>query len=485
MPESAPVQLTNTLSRRVEPLEPISPGEIKLYTCGPTVYNFAHIGNFRSFLFADVLRRVLEYNGYKVHQVRNITDVGHLTNDELGTGIDKIEASARAQNMAPLDLASYYTDAFLADARRLNLLEPEQSPKATDYVPSMIQLIERLIAEGYAYESHGSVYFEVSKFPGYGRLSGNSVDDLIAGSRVEIEDGKRAPADFALWKAAGPDKLMRYPSPWGEGVPGWHVECSAMAMDLLGDEIDIHTGGEDHVFPHHEDEIAQSEAATGKPFARLWMHGAFLQLPKPETAGEGEKMSKSSGKVFLVQDMVDRGIHPLAYRYFTFEAHYRTPQTFSWEALEGAQNALRGMWEAVALLHQESAEVEEPGMAATEYQRQFLEAINRDLDVPGAVAVAHAVIRSKLPPGQKLALLYDFDRVLGLDLEIMARRLSEITPEQQGMIDERAKARAAKDFARSDALRDGLAQAGVEVRDTPMGQRWIRRDVFAQAAPVA
>lgn len=463
------------MGHRVEEFQPLEPGRVKLYTCGPTVYSYQHIGNFRAFIFADTLRRVLEYNGLQVHHVRNITDVGHLTNDTLGTGVDKMEAAARQQNMTPYDIARYFTEIFHRDAELLNIIPPTCEPRATEFIPPMIQLTETLVDRGHAYPQDGSVYFEVSTFPRYGQLSGNTVDELIAGARVEVGEGKRSPADFALWKRAEPDKIMRWQSPWGEGVPGWHLECSAMAINLLGEEIDIHTGGEDHVFPHHEDEIAQSEAATGKTFARYWMHNAFLQLPGDE------KMSKSLGNIFTVSDLQERGIHPLSLRYFIFQAHYRTPLSFAWEALEAAQTALYRVFEAAAELVQAADPADEVGSTAEAYRSTFHEAVNRDLDLPGALATLHGVLGSKIEPAEKLRLIDDFDRVLALDILPTARLLGEIGESQQQLLDRRSAARASRDWAASDELRSELAAGGLDVKDTPAGQRWLRRDVLPRS----
>ena len=444
-----------------------------MYNCGPTVYSDVHIGNLRcGYVFADVVRRVLEYNGFEVKQVRNITDVGHLTRDDVDQGEDKIEAAARRSGRNPYEISRAYTEKFWCDANRLNLLKPTAEPKATEYIPSMIRLIERLIDRGHAYPAETGVYFDVSTFPSYGNLSGNSVEDLIAGKRVEVDEGKRSPADFALWKSAGPDKLMRWESPWGWGVPGWHLECSAMVFDLLGEQIDIHTGGVDNLFPHHEDEIAQSEGATGKRFVNIWLHGEFLQL-----AGD-EKMSKSKGNIYTVSDLVADGIHPLSYRYFTFQAHYRTKLSFNWDALEAAQTALCKLWELSAELTQSS----DPAAKLAEAEpirARFHDAINRDLDLPGAIAVLHeAMGEKKLPASQKLALLQDFDRVLGLDFLEIGRRLSSVTSEQRGLLDRRATARADKDWSEADSLRSRLAEMGLEVKDTSIGQRWVRRDLL-------
>lgn len=467
-----PIFVTNTRGKKLEELQPLDPDKVRLYSCGPTVYQYAHIGNFRAYIFADTLRRMLEYNGYEVLHVRNITDVGHLTNDTLNTGADKIEEMARKENVTPWDIASHYIEAFERDAAQLNLKRPDHAPRATEFIAPMIELTESLIKHEHAYQSNGDVYYDVSKFPAYGQLSGNSVDDLIAGARVEVGEGKRNPADFALWKSAGPDKPMKWESPWGEGVPGWHIECSAMSMNLLGEQLDIHTGGIDNIFPHHEDEIAQSEAATGKQFVRYWMHSAWLH------SAAAEKMSKSKGNICTISDLVEHGVHPYAYRYFTFQAHYRTPLNFSWEALEAAQTSLLRVWESIAELTQasEAIRIDEESAA---YQERFHEAINRDLDMSSAVAILHEVLGSKLSSEQKLGLVQEFDRVLGLELIPIAKKLSETTEEQQRLLAERAKSRSQKDWANSDRLRVELRQRGLDVKDTPAGQRWVRNDFLA------
>ena len=473
-----PLYLTNSLGRKLEEFVPIDPPRVTMYSCGPTVYSYAHIGNLRAYLFADSLRRVLLYNGYQVTMVRNITDVGHLTNDTLDEGLDKIEEAAHRENLTPWDIAERVTRVFLRDCDRLNIQRPEEMPRATQFIGPMIGLVQRLIDQGYGYESGGNVYYEVSKFPRYGELSGNSVSQLISGARVEVDEEKRSPADFALWRNAEPDKIMRWESPWGEGVPGWHLECSAMAIDLLGEQLDIHVGGIDHLFPHHEDEIAQSESATGKPFVRYWLHNAFLQM-----TGDA-KMSKSLGNVFLLQDVVERGIHPLALRYFSFQAHYRTSLNCSWEALEAAGVALERAWQQVAELLQEAGpptgdHARQVLEEADLYQVQFHEAINHDLELPRAVAVLHDMLGAKLPAKYKLALLEDFDRVLGLDLLKTARRLLDVTPEQQQLLHERAAARKEKSWARSDQLRSQLQEWGIDVKDAPHGQYWINRSALA------
>lgn len=474
MQESRSIYLTNTMGHKREEFHALNPPDVLMYTCGPTVYHYAHIGNFRSFLFADTLRRMFEFNGYRVTHSRNITDVGHLTNETLSTGLDRIEKAAREQHQSPQDIVDHFTRVFLEDARRLNLLEPSFGPRATEYVRPMIALIQELIEAGHAYQANGDVYFAVSTFPTYGALSGNSVADLVAGARVELGAGKRSPADFALWRGASDDKLVRFESPWGPGVPGWHIECSAMSRELLAPRIDIHTGGVDNVFPHHEDERAQSESATGCQFVTYWLHSELLQLPGDE------KMSKSLGNIFTIQDLVDRGFSPLSYRYFTFQAHYRTPLSFSWDALDAARTTLQRIWAAAAELVQsgDPGEITESGQP---YFDRFHEAVNNDLDLPVAVSVVHELLGSKLAAPEKLALLQAFDRVLGLDLVPTARRVSATTPDQRDLLAQRVETRNSKNWAESDRLRDELARQGLEVKDTSQGQRWVRSDILSAA----
>jgi cysteinyl-tRNA synthetase len=472
VPVERPIYFTNTLGHRRERFEPLHPPQVLMYTCGPTVYSYIHIGNFRSFLMADLARRVLEYNDYQVKHVRNITDVGHLTDETLSTGLDRIEKAAMAQHRSPQDIVDHYTAIFFDDARRLNLLDPAYCPRATEYVGPMISFTQHLIDRGHAYQSDADVYFDVSSFPTYGALSGNTVEDLVAGARVEVGERKHSPADFALWRGAGPEKIVRFDSPWGPGVPGWHIECSAMSCELLAPQIDIHTGGVDNIFPHHEDERAQSESLTGETFVRYWLHSDWLQTT------DDEKMSKSLGNIYTVEDLVDRGFNPLSYRYFTFQAHYRTPLRFSWEALEAAQTALYRLWTAAAELTQ-AGDAEVPGAEAVAFQSRFHEAINDDLNLPVALAVVHEMLGANVPPGQKLSLLANFDRVLGLSVVDVAGKLSETTEEERDLLAQRAQARGRCDWAESDRLRNVLAAGGLEVRDTPQGQRLTRTDALS------
>ena len=463
-----PIRLYNTMGRTEEIFTPIEPAKVRMYTCGPTVYHFAHIGNLRSFLTADILRRVLEYNGYHVTQVKNITDVGHLRDDVAETGADRMEAAAREEGATPQEIASFYTEAYVRDEALLNIIPPSHRPKATDFIPQMIEFTEHLIEKGFAYVAGGNVYFDVGKFPSYGALSGNRLDDLVAGQRVDIEPDKHNPADFALWKAGDQGRLMNWESPWGPGFPGWHIECSAMATTLLGDQIDIHTGGIDNLFPHHEDERAQSEAVSGKEFVRYWAHGAHLLF------GE-EKMSKSLGNIATLSELIDRGVHPLAFRYFLLQGHYRKQIAISDEALDAAATGLDRIWDQAADLWQsERGAVDEDRVAAL--RAGFVEAINDDLATPRALVVLQNVLESALSPASKLVLLEEMDRVFGLDLLTMAKRRSTLTDEQAGLIEDRRVARLSKDWQRSDTLRDELLALGVEVRDAAGGQRWIRRD---------
>src|SRR5258705_7157360 len=328
------VRLYNTLTRQKEELRPEPGHPVRIYSCGPTVYRYAHIGNLRTFMFPDLLRRTLEYLGFRTEQVMNITDVGHLTDDTFDRGEDKMLVSARLEGKSPEDIANHYPSAFMADMALLNVRPADHHPRATEFIPQMLRLIERLIAAGHAYEVEGTVYYDIASFPAYGRLSRNTTDKLLAGVRGEVDPRKHNPGDFTLWKAAGEHRLQVWPSPWGPGFPGWHIECSAMSMSLLGERFDIHTGGADNVFPHHEAEIAQSEGVTGHRVVSLWMHGGLLMLA-------GARMAKSAGNSFRVTELQEQGFDPLAFRYLALQAKYRTKLNFSVQGLSGADRALR------------------------------------------------------------------------------------------------------------------------------------------------
>jgi cysteinyl-tRNA synthetase len=468
-----PVRLYNSLTRQVETLDPVTPGHVTIYTCGSTVYRYAHIGNLRTYLFGDLLRRTLEYLGYQVLYIKNITDVGHMRDDQTDSGEDRMVIAALEEGKSPMDIAQFYTDAWLADEALLNIRPADVMPKATDHIGEMLELIGVLLDKGLAYRVGGTVYYDVSAFPAYGRLSGQRVEATKAGTRVEVETDKRDPTDFALWKEAEPGRLMQWPSPWGEGFPGWHIECSAMGMKYLGDRFDIHTGGIDLKFPHHEDEIAQSDGATGHQVISLWMHGEFLTLADA-------KMAKSAGNIIRVSELPEKGFEPLDFRYLALTAHYRSKLDFTQEAMHAAASGLARLRRAVAeggSVETDAGVVDLTAEPLVGYRSKFEAAISEDLGLPAAVATAHAVAgASDLTPAQRRALLLDFDRVLGLDLDRAPDGEDQALPEgAAALLERRAAARAARDFATSDALREELAVLGVEVRDTPDGQQARRR----------
>jgi cysteinyl-tRNA synthetase len=452
-----PVRVYNTFTRRKEELQPLRDGAVRIYSCGPTVYRYVHVGNLRTFMLPDLLRRALEYLGYETYQVMNITDVGHLTDDTFDRGEDKMLVSARLENRSPEEIAAAYTEAFLEDAARVNIRPADVYPKATDYIPQMLDLIQRLLASGHAYEVEGTIYYDIASFPAYGRLSRNSTAKLMAGHRGEPDPRKRHPGDFTLWRAAGDKRLQTWSSPWGRGYPGWHIECSAMSMSILGDRFDLHTGGADNVFPHHEAEIAQSEAVQGHRVVGAWMHGGLLML-------SGARMAKSAGNFFRITELEDQGFDPLAFRYLALQAKYRAPLNFSTEGLAGADRALRQLRERVA----EWAAVPGDVAPSGDWDSRFRVAVADDLDTPAAMALVAELSRSTEPPPARAALLRAWDAVLGLDLDrepTSERRLPDGAAE---LLAERDRARAAKDFARSDQIREQLRALGVAVSDKPL-----------------
>jgi cysteinyl-tRNA synthetase len=459
------MRLFNSLTRRVEDLVPVEPGHVKVYTCGPTVYRYMHLGNLRTFMLGDLIRRALAFEGLRVTQVMNITDVGHMTDEASPEAVDKMLLAVEDEGLAPLQIAEKYTDAALQDAAAVGIAEPDVLPKATEHIPDMIAITETLLAAGHAYVAESaSVYFDVTSFPGYGKLSGNTLDNLREGHReLETDPTKRHPADFALWKAAGPGRLMKWDSPWGPGFPGWHVECSAMSMKYLGERFDIHTGGTDLRFPHHEDEIAQSEGAVGHEVVSVWVHGGHLRL-------SGQKISKSTGNIVRVPELVAHGLDPLAFRWLCFQTQYRSEMDFSWEAMETADQRVRQLRHHMT--EWRTAGTEAPGDAGTAFDARFRESLASDLHMPGIVALVNELDHSaEVPPGQKYALLASWDRVLGLDLEREALAGWEPTRQMRSLVAERDDARAAKDYATSDRLRDELAAMGLEVMDTAAGTR--------------
>jgi cysteinyl-tRNA synthetase len=457
------VRLYNTFTRAKEELTPVDSGMVRIYSCGPTVYRYVHVGNLRTFMLPDLLCRTLEYLGYPTHQVMNITDVGHLTDDTFDRGEDKMLVSARLEKKSPEEIAAFYTRAFREDATRVNIRPAADYPQASHYIPQMVELTTKLIEKGHAYEVGGTVYYDIASFPGYGRLSRNSPDKLLAGSRGEVDPRKRHPGDFTLWKAAGEHRLQVWPSPWSPGFPGWHIECSAMSMALLGGRFDIHTGGADNVFPHHEAEIAQSEGVTGHKVVSCWLHGGLLLLG-------GSRMAKSAGNFFRIRELEEQGFDPLAFRYLALQAKYRTKLNFSNEGLAGADRALRNLRERLA----DWSRAESAGDGATDVSQmeaRFRSAIADDLDLPAAMALVAELSHSSMAPAAKAGLLRDWDRVLGLDLDRSSPGI--VLPAGAAeLLATRERARGAKDFAKSDQLRDELAALGVMVIDTPEGQRW-------------
>jgi cysteinyl-tRNA synthetase len=455
-----------------------------MYSCGPTVYRFIHIGNLRSFTMADWIRRALVHQGIAVTHIKNITDVGHMRQDVLDRGEDKMIAQARKEGKTPWEIAQFYTDAFWSDEAKLHILAANVFPRATDHIAEMIAMACRLLEKGYAYEIGGNVFFSVSTFPRYGELSGNLLAYLGQGEHTasELDPLKRAPEDFPLWKVAEEGRLMAWESPWGRGFPGWHIECSAMSAKYLGEQLDIHTGGVDNMFPHHEDERAQSEAASGKQFVRCWVHGQHL-------LADGLKMAKSTGNAYTLADVEGRGFEPLALRHFFTTAKYRSRINFSFRALRASQTALERLRQRAYHLYEAARESVIAGDAVPRdqpYRARFLAAVNDDLNLPSAMAVVWAMLRDEsLPPATRLALLYDFDRVLGFDLatEVAARSEREradahtieadVPAPALALVERRAQARAARDFLTADDLRRQIAVAGFEVRDTRGGRRLV------------
>lgn len=492
------LRLFNTLTRQVEPIEPLEPGHVRMYSCGPTVYRFIHIGNLRTFTMADWIRRTLTYHSLRVTHVKNITDVGHMRQERLDRGEDKMIAQARAEGKTPWQIAAFYTDAFRSDETKLHIQPAHIFPRATDHIAEMIALTQRLLARGYAYEAQGNVFFSVAAFPQYGQLSGNVLEYLGSGLHTANENDpyKRAPEDFPLWKVAEDGRIMAWDSPWGRGFPGWHIECSAMSAKYLGDEIDIHTGGVDNIFPHHEDERAQSEAASGHRFVRHWVHAQHL-------LADGLKMAKSSGNSYTLADVEARGFEPLALRYFFTTAKYRSRINFTFRALRAAQTGLLRLreraYELSAAAGGSVADSDE-AIRAHPYRKAFIAAMDDDLNVPRAMAVVWTMLRdATLAPGLRLALLYDFDEILGFDFAAdVARyterhqiRVSSANIEQSepvrieagtddipepvlALARQRAIDRAAGNFAAADTLRKRIAEAGYDVRDRATSTRLVR-----------
>jgi cysteinyl-tRNA synthetase len=460
--------LYNSLTRKKEEFKPIKPGKVGLYTCGPTVYNYAHIGNLRTYIFEDILKRVLVYNDYTVKHVMNITDVGHLTGDR-DMGEDKMEKGAAREGKSAWDIADFYTQAFKKDINHLNILAPDIWVKATDTLPEQIDLVKTLEEKGFTYGTADGIYFDTAKFKDYTKLSHQDLEALKEGARVERNPEKRNPTDFALWKFSpqGSKRQMEWDSPWGVGFPGWHLECSAMSMKFLGDQLDIHCGGTDHIDVHHTNEIAQSEAATGKPFFNFWMHGAFLIIQG------GKKMAKSEGNFLTLENaFLKNDINPLVYRFASFLTHYRKPMEYSDEGLEAARNGLLHVQNQVRQIL--AAGVDAETSVSAEFKNKFSEAVNDDLNMPRAMAVIQEMLKSKVSDAQKYSTILDFDRVLGLQLDQLDR--AQALPEAvQKLADARQQARQAKDFSASDQLRAEIEALGYQVQDTKDGMKVVKK----------
>ncbi|HEB01449.1 MAG TPA: cysteine--tRNA ligase [Candidatus Portnoybacteria bacterium] len=470
------MKVYNTLTRKKENFRPIKKGRVGMYVCGPTVYDYAHIGNFRSYLVADFIRGWLEYSGYRVKQVKNITDVGHLTEEELE---DKMIVAARREKKGPQEIARFYTRAFLEDEKKLRIKTAHQFPKATKHIPEMIKLIKILLKKGYAYQIEDGIYYQISQFKNYGKLSGNTLNQLAVGVRIEPNPNKKHPADFALWKKAKLNHLMQWVSPWGKGYPGWHIECSAMSMKYLGPSFDIHTGGEDNIFPHHEDEIAQSEAATGQKFVNYWIHVRHLLV-------NGQKMAKSKKNFYTLRDLEKKGYQPLAFRLLVMGAHHRSGLNFTLRGLKQAQESLERIWEFIDKLKRSQRQRQGPpkkSLAASKLIKKtkirFEKYMNDDFNTPRALAVIFDLIKegnklidqNKLGPAEAKAmanLLMKFDQVLGI---FKVPQPVRIPTEIKKLVKTRQQARQAKDWSKADRIRQLIRKKGYQVEDTSRGPK--------------
>lgn len=460
-----PITFYNSLTRTKEEFTPRIPGKVGCYACGPTVYNYAHLGNLRAYVFMDVMHRVLRYSGLDVNLVVNITDVGHLT-DDADQGEDKMEKGAKREGKSVWDIAAYYTAAFMDDIAALNIKSPRTWCKATDHIVEQITMIKQIEKNGYAYTTSDGVYFDTSKLYDYGKLIPNfKPEALDAGRRVEMGD-KRNPTDFALWKFSSPEdkRQMEWESPWGRGFPGWHIECTAMACKYLGEKFDIHTGGIDHIPVHHTNEIAQAQGAFGADHVKYWLHNEFLVT-------EGEKMAKSKGDFLRLASIIERGFSALDYRYFCLLTHYRKPLTFSWDGLTAARTARERLTDRIVLLKTSAPPPGIPSQERLSWQAKFTKAAYDDINTPQALALTYDMLRSNLSDGEKLALALDWDQVLGLRLAAAQKEETSIPEEVHTLVDKREQARKSKDWARADALRDEISSHGFQVSDGADGPR--------------
>ena len=466
------MKLYNTMSRSIEEFVPIENGKVSMYCCGPTVYNYAHIGNLRTYIFEDLLHRTLQRAGYSVTHVMNITDVGHLTGDG-DDGEDKMEKSARETGRSVWDIAKFYTDAFFSDEKDLNIIRPGIVCRATDHIQDMIALIKRLEEGGHTYTAGGNVYFSIDSIDDYGKLARLNLDDLKSGARIVVDSNKKNPKDFVLWftNSKFKDQAMMWDSPWGRGYPGWHIECSAMSMKYLGEHFDIHCGGIDAIPVHHTNEIAQSEAATGHTWVNYWCHGEFL-------LNDSGKMSKSSGEFLTLSVLKDKGYDALDYRYFCLTGHYRSQLKFSYEALDHARSARRSLVDKVSELKRDAAGPSAaPGEKARGYMDAFDSAMENDLSSPQALSQLWLMLKEDIPAADKLAAIYHMDTILGLRLdEVEAAGSGRIGgEEEERLLEERTAAKKAKDYKRADEIRAELLERGFIVRDTPAGPILERR----------
>ncbi|SHJ80583.1 cysteinyl-tRNA synthetase [Hathewaya proteolytica DSM 3090] len=463
----------NTLTRNKDEFQSVNPGKVGMYTCGPTVYNYAHIGNLRTYIFEDVLKKSLEYTGYKVKHVMNITDVGHLQSD-ADEGEDKMALGAAREHKTVWEIAEFYENAFLDDCAKLNIKRPTVISRATDNIDAMIKFIEKLEEKGYTYKANGNVYYEIDKFSEYNKLANLSLDELEAGSRIEVDPNKKNPLDFVLWftNSKFSNQIMQWDSPWGKGFPGWHLECSAISMKYLGENIDIHCGGIDHIPVHHTNEIAQSEAAIGHRWVNYWMHGEFLVL-------DNGKMSKSKGEFLTLSRIIEHGFSPLDYRFFCLQSRYRKQLLFSFDNLKDAQTAYSRLKEKIALVKgavEMSDTLDENKMKV--YDDKFIKEISDDLNMPNAFTVLSEVIKAKdLNNKEKFQLIKKFDTVLSLDLDKVEAEadISKADVDAElidRLIAERKEARETKNWARADEIRDELASMNIELLDTKEGTTW-------------
>lgn len=460
------IKLYNTLTHKEEEFKPIKKENVSIYSCGPTVYSYAHIGNMRAYIFMDNLRRMFKYNGYIINHVMNITDVGHLTSD-ADTGEDKMEKAAKKEGKDPYEIAKFYTSAFLNDITSLNIDKPNIITKATENIPQMMEMVKEIIKNGYGYETSSGIYFDVSKLDKYPVLSNNKIEDQEAGARVEVDNEKRNPADFAIWIKAKENHLMKWDSPWGKSYPGWHIECSAMGRRFLGEHFDIHTGGVDHIPIHHENEIAQCKGAFGNNPANFWMHCEFLLV-------DGGKMSKSLGNIYTLKDLKEKGIEPLAYKLFCYSSHYRNKLNFTFEGVKASQKALTRLREGY-IKHQNGTKSIDESILE-EYEIKFHEAVNDDLNMPLAMGIVWDVIKLEDKSKQVAILLNKFDKVLGLDLinsekylELENNNDEDIPAEILELSERRLAAKKEKNWEEADRIRNKIIEKGYNLTDTADG----------------